>query len=111
MGLYVGLTAIVERSKKKMLEFIKERVKIKIKEWKSNFLSLAGKEVMLKSICFAIPLYALPCSQSSANLCKENATIFTDFLWDKLRRKGKCTMKNGRSFGRKKQKEFLILEI
>ncbi|KAK6786278.1 hypothetical protein RDI58_014803 [Solanum bulbocastanum] len=35
--LYLGLPAVVERSKKKMLEFIKERVKTKIKGWKSSF--------------------------------------------------------------------------
>ncbi|XP_070018125.1 uncharacterized protein [Nicotiana sylvestris] len=49
MGMYLELPAIVGRSKKKMLEFIKDRVKTKIKGWKGKFLSTAGKEVMLKS--------------------------------------------------------------
>lgn len=37
IGLYLGLPAIVGRSKIKMLEFIKDRVKFKIKGWKNNF--------------------------------------------------------------------------
>ncbi|KAK6796397.1 hypothetical protein RDI58_004098 [Solanum bulbocastanum] len=44
LGLYLGLPAVVGRSKKRMLEFIKERVKTKVKGWKSNNL---GKEITM----------------------------------------------------------------
>lgn len=79
LGLYIGLPAVVGRLKKKMLEFIKEWVKTKIKGWKNNFLSPAGKEVMLKLVLSAIPSYALSCFQFSDCLGKEITTIFSDF--------------------------------
>ncbi|XP_070013439.1 uncharacterized protein [Nicotiana sylvestris] len=63
MSIYLGLPVIVGRSKKKMLKFIKDRVKTKIKGWKGKFLSRAGKEVMLKFVLAAIPTYALSCFQ------------------------------------------------
>ena len=72
-----------------MLEFIKNKVKSKIKGWKNNFLSPARKEVMLKSVLSAIPSYALSCFKILDSLCKEIMTIFSNFWWvhDKDKRK------------------------
>ncbi|XP_060211956.1 uncharacterized protein LOC132639530 [Lycium barbarum] len=44
LGSYLGLPAVVGRLKKKLLDFIKDRVKAKIKDWKNNFLNPAGKK-------------------------------------------------------------------
>ena len=81
LGLYLGLSAIVGKSKKKMLDFIKDRVRAKIKGWKNIFLSPAGKEVMLKSVLSAIPSYALSCFKFPDSLCKEITTILSNFWW------------------------------
>ncbi|KAH0773751.1 hypothetical protein KY290_010888 [Solanum tuberosum] len=73
---YLGLPAVVGRSKKRMLEFIKERVKTKIKGWKGKILSTAGKEIMLKSVLAAIRTYALSCFQLLDGLCSNDRLIW-----------------------------------
>lgn len=81
-----------------MLEFIKDRLKSKIKGWKNNFLSMARKEMMFKSVLSAIPSYALSCFQFSDSLIKEITTISSNFCWGMIKIKGKCILKNGRPF-------------
>ncbi|OIT02059.1 putative mitochondrial protein, partial [Nicotiana attenuata] len=89
MGMYLGLPAIVGRSKKKMLEFIKDRLKTKIKGWKGKFLSTTRKEVMLKSVLAAIPTYALSCFQLLDGLCKEITSLSSNFWWGQTEDKRK----------------------
>ncbi|OIT23670.1 putative mitochondrial protein, partial [Nicotiana attenuata] len=89
MGMYLGLPAIVGRSKKMMLEFIKDKVKTKIKGWKGKFLSTEGKEVMLKSVLAAIPTYALSCFQLPDGPCKEITSLFSSFWWGQTEDKRK----------------------
>ncbi|XP_070017859.1 uncharacterized mitochondrial protein AtMg00310-like [Nicotiana sylvestris] len=89
MGKYLGLPAIVGRSKKKMLEFFKVRVKTKTKIWKGKFLSTVGKEVMLKFVLAAIPTFALSCFQLHDGLCKEIASLFSNFWWGQTEDKRK----------------------
>lgn len=55
MGMYLGLSAMTERSKNSMLDFIKKRVRAKTKGWKGVFLSPAGKKIMLKAVLTAAP--------------------------------------------------------
>lgn len=43
MGMYLGLSAVVGRSKKRMLEFIKERVQTKIEGWKVKIFKYCRK--------------------------------------------------------------------
>ncbi|KAH0706041.1 hypothetical protein KY285_010572 [Solanum tuberosum] len=76
MGMYLGLPAVVGCSKKRMLEFIKERVKTKIKGWKGKILSTAGKEIMLKIVLAVIPTYALSCFQLPDGLCSNDRLIW-----------------------------------
>jgi hypothetical protein len=45
---YLGLPALVERSRIIAFQGIKERVWRRLQDWKLNFLSQAGKEVLLK---------------------------------------------------------------
>ncbi|KAK6774153.1 hypothetical protein RDI58_029392 [Solanum bulbocastanum] len=98
-----------------MLKFIKERVKTKIKDWKSSFLSPAGKEVMLKSVLSSIPSYALSCFQFPDNLGKEITAIFSEFWWGKNEGKRKmhcekwqkhCEAKSQRGLGFRDLKLF-----
>lgn len=77
--MYLGLPALIGRSTKNMLDFIKKRVRARIKGWKGLFLSLAGKEVMLKAVLTAAPTYALSCFQLPEGLCKEITFILSNF--------------------------------
>ena len=55
---YLGLPAVVGRNKKESLNYIRERVWNKLQGWKEKLLSQAGKEVLLKAVVQAIPIFA-----------------------------------------------------
>ena len=47
---YLGLLALVGRSRTKAFKNIKERVWKRLQDWKLRFLSQAGKEILLKAV-------------------------------------------------------------
>lgn len=58
-GKYLGLPSLVGRRKREILGFIKDRVVGRIRSWNSRFLSLAGREILLKNVVQAIPTFAM----------------------------------------------------
>jgi hypothetical protein len=58
---YLGLPVYIGKSKKKMFEYIKQKVWAKILGWQEKLLSKAGKEIMIKVVVQAIPTYAMSC--------------------------------------------------
>lgn len=82
----------------------------RIQGWKERFLSVAGKEVMIKAVAQAIPTYAVGCFDITKELCdqisrqvcrywwsqndKENKMHWLS--WDKLK---KCKKQGGLGFG------------
>jgi hypothetical protein len=66
---YLGLLALVGRSKMKTFEGIQSRVKNKLDGWKERFLSQAGKEILLKVVVQAIPTYSMSVFKLPKKLC------------------------------------------
>ena len=58
-GLYLGTPSFVGRSKKKVFEYIKDRVWKKLNGWNTKKLSRAGKEILLKTVAQAIPTFVI----------------------------------------------------
>lgn len=58
---YFGLPEQFGRKKKLMLQYISEKVRSKINGWQTRFLSTAGKETLIKSVAYAMPIYAMNC--------------------------------------------------
>jgi hypothetical protein len=56
---YLGLPAIIGRSKVSSLSGIKGRIWEKMQGWKEKFLSHAEKEILLKAVVQAIPTYTM----------------------------------------------------
>jgi hypothetical protein len=56
---YLGLPALVGRSKMQAFNSIKEKVGKKLANWKCKFLTQAGKEILLKAVIQAIPTYCM----------------------------------------------------
>jgi hypothetical protein len=58
-----------------------EKVSKRLDNWKCNFLSQAGNEVLLKAVVQAIPTYCMGVFQLSIALCKELNQMMQQFWW------------------------------
>lgn len=58
-GNYLGLPSLVGKNKRDILGFIKSKIVTIISSWNHNFLSRAGREVLIKSVIQAIPSFAM----------------------------------------------------
>ncbi|XP_010468701.1 PREDICTED: uncharacterized protein LOC104748809 [Camelina sativa] len=82
-GKYLGLPEQFGRKKKEMFEYIVERVRQRTANWSGKFLSPAGKEVLLKSVAAAMPVYAMSCFKLPLGLISELESILMNFWWKK----------------------------
>ncbi|CAL8993088.1 unnamed protein product [Prunus brigantina] len=80
---YLGLPTIVGKDKKKLFRSVKERVWHKVNGWQGKLLSKAGKEVLIKAVCQAIPSYSMSVFRMPAGLCREIESILAQFWWSK----------------------------
>ncbi|CAA0810283.1 Unknown protein, partial [Striga hermonthica] len=56
---YLGLPLGIGRSKKEVFDYILNSIRNKLQGWKNSLLSPAGKEVLIKSIIEAIPIFSM----------------------------------------------------
>lgn len=47
---YLGLPNIVGRNKSKAFGFLKEKMKQKVQAWKKNWITQAGREILIKNV-------------------------------------------------------------
>ncbi|CAA7027843.1 unnamed protein product [Microthlaspi erraticum] len=81
-GKYLGLPEQFGR-KKDMFESIINKVNQRTSHWSAKFLSYAGKEVMIKSVGVAMPVFSMSCFKLPANITDEISTLLMRFWWDK----------------------------
>ncbi|KAL6226651.1 hypothetical protein ACLB2K_000612 [Fragaria x ananassa] len=80
-GIYLGLPSLWGRSKREAVSYIKERISRKIEGWKEGSLSVAGKEILIKSVALAIPAYPMSCFKLPITTCKEFNSNLSNFWW------------------------------
>ncbi|XP_042969072.1 uncharacterized protein LOC122301754 [Carya illinoinensis] len=85
---YLGLPTVVGRSKFNTFRVLKEKIWHRISNWKNNFLSQAGKEVMIKAVLQAIPTYTMSVFKLPIRLCNEINTMFSKFWWGNHQKEG-----------------------
>ena len=56
---YLGLPMLIGKSKKETFAYIKDRLCKKLNDWKGSLLSSTGKEILIKTVTQAVPLYAI----------------------------------------------------
>lgn len=78
-GFYLSIPTLWEKSKYKVLEYLKDRIAKKIKGWKGSLLSTSGKEVLSKAVAFAVPTYSMCVFLFSKKWCNEVMSLISNF--------------------------------
>ena len=86
---YLGLPSTVQRSKKATFGFIKEKVHKKMHNWKRSLLSAGGRDVLIKAVGAAIPIYSLACFKLPESLLDDLHRMMTSFWWGQRNRERK----------------------
>ncbi|KAL0728180.1 hypothetical protein Bca4012_024273 [Brassica carinata] len=81
-GKYLGLPECFSGSKHKLLAFIGEKLNKRLKSWFAKKLSHGGKEVLLKAIAMALPVYEMSCFHLTKHHCKKIMSAMSSFWWD-----------------------------
>ena len=80
-GKYLGLPMAIGRTKNQVFGYIKSAVTNKLKRWRNKMLSLAGEEVLIKSVIQAMPNYAMACFKLPKGLCRDICKSIANFWW------------------------------
>ncbi|KAA3453378.1 reverse transcriptase [Gossypium australe] len=78
---YLGLPMMVGRKKSWAFANFADRFRKRIEGWSLRYLSIGGKEVFIKSVLQAIPLYAMQCFLMPKTFCRKLEGIMNKFWW------------------------------
>lgn len=80
-GKYLGLPEKFNKKKGEMFEYIIEKVKAATQGWNRRFLSHGGKEILLKSVTLAMPIFSMNIFRLPKTICEEINTLLANFWW------------------------------
>lgn len=72
---YLGVPSYVGKSKARTFDYVKDRMWKKIQGWKEKLLSKPGKEILIKAVAQAIPVYSMACFDLTKSVCEELSTM------------------------------------
>ncbi|KAG7593406.1 Reverse transcriptase domain [Arabidopsis thaliana x Arabidopsis arenosa] len=79
IGLYTGIEQ----------EGGTDRLKSRLNGWYEKTLSLGGKEVLIKSVALALPVYAMSCFRLTKHQCQKITSAMSNFWWNESEEKHK----------------------
>ena len=88
-GKYLGLPECFSGSKRELMGFITDRLKSRLSSWYEKTLSLGGKEVLIKYVALALPVYAMSCFRLTKHQCKKITSAMSNFWWNESEEKHK----------------------
>ncbi|KAL0404652.1 UNVERIFIED_CONTAM: putative mitochondrial protein [Sesamum radiatum] len=77
---YLGMPAVVGRSKRDLFFNVKDRVWARLQRWKCKSLSQAGKLILIKSVIQTMPTYVMSCLLVPNSICQEIEGMMADFF-------------------------------
>lgn len=99
---YLGLPALIGRSRRSSFNSIKGRIWTKLNGWKEKLLTHAGKEILLKTVVQAIPIYTMSVFRLPKTLIKEINSLMSKFWWGFKENLNKIAWVSWKNLGRKK---------
>ena len=76
---YLGLPALVGADRSDCFRQLIDRVISRINGWKEKLLSMGGKEILIKSIAQAVPVYAMMVFKIPKKICKGITTAISQY--------------------------------
>lgn len=61
----------------------------KIQGWKEKLLSKGGKEILIKAVAQAIPVYSMACYDLTKSLCDELSSMINKYWWSQIDKENK----------------------
>jgi hypothetical protein len=78
---YLGMPTHVGRSPTKTFKFLNDKVWQRIISFSDRPPSRAGKEILLKSVVQAIPIYIMSCFRIPISTCERMRQVVADYWW------------------------------
>jgi hypothetical protein len=78
---YLGMPSDVGRSVSGAFKYLRDRVWKRVQGWLESLLSCAGKEILIKSVAQAIPIYSMSCFKLPRGLCDHINGLLRNFWW------------------------------
>lgn len=85
---YLGLPTVAGKDKRKLFRGLYDRVWQRVQGWEGRLLSKAGKEILIKAVTQAIPIYTMIVFQLPIGTCKEMNRWIEGFWWGKSTGRG-----------------------
>jgi hypothetical protein len=78
---YLGMPSDVGRSLNGAFKHLKDRIWTHVQAWLEQLLSAAGKEVLIKLVLQAIPIFSMLCFKLPKGLCDHINSLIRNFWW------------------------------
>ena len=72
----------VGRARTHVFAYLKERICQRIQGWKERLLSRAAKEILIKAVTQAIPVFTMGCFDITKEMCNQISSMIARFLWN-----------------------------
>ncbi|KAM1807099.1 hypothetical protein ACFX11_030157 [Malus domestica] len=80
-GKYLGLQANFGHSKKAVFAEIRDKIEACMSGWAEQYLSQAGKEILVKTVAMALPNFVMSCFKLPIGVCRDVERAIQNYWW------------------------------